>query len=62
MHLGLEVFKGIPYAAPPVGELRWKAPKPVQTWNGVRSSDEWGRVLHPQIDFGQEHADDQSTS
>ena len=32
---GLTVFKGIPFAAPPVGELRWKAPQPVKKWNGV---------------------------
>src|SRR4029077_16828187 len=40
---GIRVFKGIPlYAAPAVGELRWKAPQPVQPWNGVRSIAEWG--------------------
>jgi len=39
---GIRVFKGIPYAAPPVGELRWKAPQPVQPWNGIRSIAEWG--------------------
>lgn len=32
-------FSGIPYAAPPVGELRWKAPQPVQSWHGVRQLD-----------------------
>ena len=32
----LRIFQGIPYAAPPVGELRWKAPQPVQNWNGVK--------------------------
>lgn len=29
-------YKGIPYAAPPVGELRWKAPQPVKPWKGIR--------------------------
>ncbi|WP_433160580.1 carboxylesterase/lipase family protein [Kribbella sp. CA-247076] len=32
------VFNGIPFAAPPVGELRWKAPQPVRPWDGVRES------------------------
>jgi para-nitrobenzyl esterase len=32
-------FKGIPFASPPVGELRWKAPKPVQSWSGVKKTD-----------------------
>jgi para-nitrobenzyl esterase len=39
---GIRVFKGIPYAAPPVGELRWKAPQRVQAWNEVRNATEWG--------------------
>jgi len=30
------IFKGIPFAAPPVGDLRWKAPRPVQNWQGVK--------------------------
>lgn len=33
---GIRVFKGIPYARPPVGELRWKAPAPLSRWQGVR--------------------------
>ena len=37
------VFKGIPYAAPPTGVLRWRAPHPVQPWNGIRSGAATGR-------------------
>lgn len=36
---GINIFKGIPFAAPPVGERRWKAPQPVQPWTGVRNCD-----------------------
>ena len=32
----LGIYKGIPFAAPPVGELRWKAPQPAANWEGVR--------------------------
>lgn len=32
----LRIFKGIPFAAPPIGNLRWKAPQPVKNWNGVK--------------------------
>ena len=39
---GVRVFKGIPYAAPPVGDLRWKAPQPVVKWNGARLADHFG--------------------
>ncbi len=38
----VHVFKGIPYAAPPVGNLRWRAPKPAPHWEGVRKGDEFG--------------------
>lgn len=35
----LTVYKGIPFAAPPVGDLRWKAPQPLAKWDGVRRAD-----------------------
>ncbi len=39
---GLRVYRGIPYAAPPVGTLRWKAPEPSAKWKGVRPADKFG--------------------
>ncbi len=39
---GVYVFKGIPYAAPPVGDLRWKSPQPVIPWEGVKVADTYG--------------------
>ena len=36
------VFRGIPFAAPPVGDLRWKAPQPPIPWRGVRVADTFG--------------------
>ncbi len=38
----VRIFKGIPYAAPPVGELRWKAPQPPVHWTGVKKATEFG--------------------
>ena len=39
---GLAIYKGIPFATPPVGNLRWKAPQPVQKWEGVKDATKFG--------------------
>lgn len=39
---GIRIFRGIPYAQPPVGPLRWREPQPVHNWEGVRSADKFG--------------------
>jgi para-nitrobenzyl esterase len=39
---GVRAFKGIPYAAPPVGDLRWKPPQPAAPWSGVKAADTFG--------------------
>ncbi len=41
---GVTVYRGIPYAAPPIGQNRWRAPQPVVPWDGVRICDKFG---HP---------------
>ena len=38
----VRVFKGIPFAAPPLGENRWRAPQPAAKWDGVRNADAFG--------------------
>jgi len=45
------VYKGIPYAAPPVGQLRWKPPQPAAHWDGVRDATTFGLPC-PQPPFG----------
>jgi para-nitrobenzyl esterase len=39
---GIRLFKGIPYAAPPTGALRWQAPRPVEPWTGIRDATAFG--------------------
>lgn len=43
-------FRGIPFAAPPVGNLRWRPPAPVVSWQGIRNATSFGNVC-PQTDF-----------
>src|SRR3954468_381889 len=46
---GVMVFRGIPYAAPPVGPLRWKPPQPAEPWTGVRPATQLGHnCVQPQ--------------
>src|SRR6516225_4493161 len=45
----VHVYKGIPYAAPPVGERRWKPPQPVGAWKGVRDCFEFGAACPQKI-------------
>jgi para-nitrobenzyl esterase len=42
LEAGVRAYRGIPYAAPPVGELRWREPQPVAAWTGVRKATEFG--------------------
>ena len=46
---GLAVYKGIPFAAPPVGDLRWRSPQPAAAWSGVLKADAFAPVC-PQPD------------
>ncbi len=41
---GLYVFKGVPYAEPPVGKLRWMPPQPASKWDGVKPAKEYGAM------------------
>ncbi|MGH2645700.1 MAG: carboxylesterase/lipase family protein, partial [Chitinophagaceae bacterium] len=39
---GIRSFKGVPYAQPPIGDLRWQAPQPVKNWKGIRQAKQFG--------------------
>ena len=49
---GVRVFKGVPFAQPPVGDLRWRAPEPATAWSGVRDASRFGPAcLQPKTAF-----------
>src|SRR5205809_6155802 len=48
----VRMFKGIPYAAPPLGENRWRAPQPAAKWDGVRNADAFGAPCAAGAPFG----------
>src|SRR5579862_5094020 len=45
---GVRVYRGIPFAAPPVGDLRWRDPQPVAAWTGVREARSFAPIC-PQM-------------
>ena len=54
---GVKIFKGVPFAAPPVGNLRWREPQPVAAWQGVRKATQFGpnpmqEALFGDMNFG----------
>ncbi|HEV7379553.1 MAG TPA: carboxylesterase family protein [Dyadobacter sp.] len=49
---GIRSFKGIPFAAPPVGPLRWREPQPVKNWQGIRKTDKFGPRAMQNAVFG----------
>jgi para-nitrobenzyl esterase len=51
----VRMFKGVPFAAPPVGDLRWKAPQPVPKWPGVRQAEKFGPACMQTDVFGDIH-------
>ncbi len=48
----VRIFKGVPFAAPPVGDLRWKAPQPAKKWAGVHAADKFGSACMQTDVFG----------
>jgi para-nitrobenzyl esterase len=54
----VESFKGIPFAAPPVGDLRWRPPQPPAHWSGVRKADAFGPACMQQSRGGQAVSED----
>ncbi len=56
----VRVYKGIPYAAPPVGDFRWKPPQPAKGWNGVRGTHQFSPVCPQPVREGATRVEEQS--
>ena len=52
---GVRSFKGLPFAQPPVGNLRWSEPQPVQKWTGVRNADKFGPACMQRLSPGADY-------
>ena len=48
---GVFVYRGIPYAAAPINDLRWKAPQPVKAWDGVFKADKFGHPGYQSVHY-----------
>ena len=51
-HSGIQIYFGVPFAKPPIGNLRWKAPQPVENWKGVKQTKKFGPRPMQTIVFG----------
>jgi para-nitrobenzyl esterase len=51
-HSGIQTYFGVPFAKPPVGNLRWKAPQPLENWKGVKQTKKFGARPMQTIVFG----------
>ncbi len=56
---GLATFKGLRYAAPPVGELRWREPQPLAPWQGTQPAQAFGNacIQKPELSIDSEGGD-----
>src|SRR4051812_15377315 len=55
---GVAAFKNIPFAQPPVGELRWREPLPPKAWTGVRDAIAFGPMCHQNDNKQLPHSED----
>jgi para-nitrobenzyl esterase len=55
---GVAVFKNIPFAQPPIGDLRWREPVPVKSWTGVRDATVFGPMCHQNDNQNFPHSED----